>query len=227
MIEADLLIILTSVEGLYDRDPSDPDAQFIAEVEDVSQHLESTTGISALGSGGMLTKMQAASMAQHAGVETIIADGIIERPISSVLKNERRYTRCLVTGETATPLKVWLSNRLQVSGTLVVSKEVAASLTAGKCGISRNDVISIQGEFTKGDVLHVYDEEGTEVARGLTNFSSEETMLMARHIDMPVEDVIGYKTKSDIIAADNILILEENHLPLDAPEHDPRIVVPV
>jgi glutamate 5-kinase len=227
MIEADLLIILTSVEGLYDRDPSDPDAQFIAEVEDVSQHLESTTGISALGSGGMLTKMQAASMAQHAGVETIIADGIIERPISSVLKNERRYTRCLVTGETATPLKVWLSNRLQVSGTLVVSKEVAASLATSKCGISRNDVISIQGEFTKGDVLHVYDEEGTEVARGLTNFSSEETMLMARHIDMPVEDVIGYKTKSDIIAADNILILEENHLPLDAPEHDPRIVVPV
>ncbi|KPB01811.1 glutamate 5-kinase [Ahrensia marina] len=227
MIEADLLIILTSVEGLYDRDPSDPDAQFIAEVEDVSQHLESTTGISALGSGGMLTKMQAASMAQHAGVETIIADGIIERPISSVLKNERRYTRCLVTGETATPLKVWLSNRLQVSGTLVVSKEVAALLAAGECGISRNDVISIQGEFTKGDVLHVYDEEGTEVARGLTNFSSEETMLMARHIDMPVEDVIGYKTKSDIIAADNILILEENHLPLDAPEHDPRIVVPV
>lgn len=227
MIEADLLIILTSVEGLYDRDPSDPDAQFIAEVEDVSQHLESTTGISALGSGGMLTKMQAASMAQHAGVETIIADGIIERPISSVLKDERRYTRCLVTGETATPLKVWLSNRLQVSGTLVVSKEVAASLAAGECGISRNDVISIQGEFIKGDVLHVYDEEGTEVARGLTNFSSEETMLMARHIDMPVEDVIGYKTKSDIIAADNILILEENHLPLDAPEHDPRIVVPV
>ncbi len=225
MVEADVLIILTSVEGLYDRDPSDPDAKFIYEVEDVSAHLESTTGISALGSGGMLTKMQAANMAQNAGVETIIADGIIERPVSSVLKNERRYTRCLVTGETASPLKVWLSNRLQVSGTLVVSNVLAAAVAAGECGISRSDVISIQGDFTKGDVLHVYNEDGAEIARGLTNFSSEETMLLARHIDMPVEDVIGYKTKSDIIGAENMLVLEENHLPLDAPEQAQKIVV--
>ena len=227
MIQADLLIILTSVEGLYDRDPSHPDAKFIAEIEDVSEHLESTTGVSTLGSGGMLTKMQAASMAQNAGVETIIADGIIERPISSVLNNERLYTRCVVTGETASPLKIWLSNRLQVSGTLVVSRDVAAAVRAGDCGITREDVISIQGDFTKGDVLHVYDEDGTEVVRGLTNFSSEETMLMARHVDMPIEDVIGYKTKSDIIAAANMLVLDDNHLLLDAPEHDQKVVVPV
>ncbi|AKI01606.1 glutamate 5-kinase [Hoeflea sp. IMCC20628] len=226
MVEADLLVILTSVEGLFDRDPSDPDAVFIAEIEDVSEHLESTTGISALGSGGMLTKMQAANMAQNAGVETIIADGIIERPVSSVLNNERRYTRCLVTGETASPLKVWLSNRLQVAGTLVVSNEVAASVIAGNCGITRSDVISIQGDFTKGDVLHVYNEDGDEVARGLTNFSSEETMLMARHLDMPVMDLIGYKTKSDIIGAENILVLEDNHLPHDALDDDQKIVIP-
>ena len=225
MVEADVLVILTSVEGLYDRDPSDADAKFISEVEDVSAHLESTTGISELGSGGMLTKMQAANMAQNAGVETIIASGIIERPVSSVLKNERRFTRCLVTGETASPLKVWLSNRLQVSGTLVVSDALANAIIAGDCGISREDVISIQGDFTKGDVLHVYNEQGTEVARGLTNFSSDETMLLARHRDMPVEDVI--KTRSDIIGAENILVLEENHLPIDAPEKDQKIVVPM
>lgn len=227
MVQADLLVILTSVEGLYDRDPSDPDAVFISEIEDVTEHLESTTGISALGSGGMLTKMQAANMAQNAGVETIIAEGIIERPVSSVLKNERRYTRCLVTGETASPLKVWLSNRLQVAGTLVVSNEVAESVIAGECGITRSDVISIQGDFTKGDVLHVYNEDGDEVARGLTNFSSEETMLVARHLDMEVEELIGYKTKSAIIAVENILVLEENHLPHDAPEDDQKIVAPV
>ncbi|MCR8825587.1 glutamate 5-kinase [Pseudosulfitobacter koreensis] len=227
MVQADLLIILTSVEGLYDRDPSDPDAKFISEVEDVSEHLESTTGISDLGSGGMLTKMLAANMAQNAGVETIIAEGIIERPLISLLNNERRYTRCLVTGETASPLKIWLSNRLQVSGTLVVSNALAEAVVAGDCGISRADVISMQGEFSKGDVLHVYNEDGVEVARGLTNFSSEETMLLARNLDMPVESVIGYKTKSDVIGAENILVLEENHLLLDAPEEDQKLVVPV
>lgn len=226
MVEADLLVILTSVEGLYDRDPSDPEAVFISEIEDVSEHLESTTGVSTLGSGGMLTKMQAANMAQNAGCETIIAEGVIERPISTVLNNERRYTRCLVTGVTASPLKVWLSNRLQVSGTLVISNKTAAAVVAGECGVSRNDVISIQGDFAKGDVLHVYNEDGEEVARGLTNFSSEETMLLARNIDMSVEDVIGYRTKSDVIGAENILVLEDNHLPLDAPEHDQKLVVP-
>ena len=227
MIEADQLIILTSVEGLYDRDPSDPEAVFISEIDDVSEHLESTTGISALGSGGMLTKMQAANMAQNAGVETIIAEGIIESPVSTVLNNERRFTRCLVTGKTASPLMVWLSNRLQVSGTLVISNDVAAAVAAGNCGIGRNDVVALQGDFTKSDVLHVYNEDGDEVARGLTNFSSEETMLMARHLDMNVEDVIGYKTKSDIIGAENLLVLDETHLPLDAPEEDQRMISPV
>ncbi|SHF61341.1 glutamate 5-kinase [Loktanella atrilutea] len=226
MVEADLLVILTSVDGLYDRNPSEPGAQFIAEINDVSEHLDSTTAISALGSGGMLTKMQAANMAQNAGVETIIAEGIIERPISSVLQKERRFTRCLVTGKTASPLMVWLSNRLQVSGTLVVSNAVAEAVAAGDRGVARHDIISIQGDFNKGDVLHVYDEAGAEVARGLTNFSSEETMLMARHLDMNVEDVIGYKTKSDVIAVENMLVLEQNHLPLDAPEVDPKLVVP-
>jgi glutamate 5-kinase len=227
MVEADALIILTSVEGLYDRDPSDPEAKFVSEIQDVSEHLESTTGISALGSGGMLTKMHAANMAQNAGVETIIAEGIIERPVSSVLKNERRFTRCLVPGKTASPLKVWLSNRLHVAGTLVVSNDVAKCVIDGECGISREDIISLQGDFTKGDVLHVYNEDGEEVARGLTNFSSEETMLMARHLDMLVENVIGYKTKSDIIGAEKILVLEENHLQLEAPEHDQKVVIPV
>ena len=225
MIDADHLVILTSVEGLYDRDPSEPGAQFIEELHDVSEHLESTTGISELGSGGMLTKMLAANMAQNAGVETIIAEGIIERPISSVLNRERRHTRCLVTGRTTSPLHVWLSNRLQVSGTLVISQAAIDAISADRRGIARGDIISIQGEFVKGDVLHVYDEAGTEFARGLTNFSSEETMLMARNLDKAVEDVIGYKTKSNVIGAENLLILEDRHLPFDAPDRDAKTVV--
>ena len=225
MVEADHLIILTSVEGLYDRDPSEPGAQFIEEIEDVSEHLESTKSISELGSGGMLTKMLAANMAQNAGVETIIADGIIERPISSVLNNERRHTRCLASGKAASPLMIWLSNRLQVAGTLVVTDEAVRAITAKERGLQRDDLVSIQGEFSKGDVLHVYDEQGNEFARGLTNFSSEETILMARTPEMEIEDVIGYKTKSAVVGAENILILEDHHLQLDAPEEDDKPVI--
>jgi glutamate 5-kinase len=227
MIEADQLIILTSVEGLYDRDPSEPGAKFIEEIEDVSEHLESTKSVSELGSGGMMTKMLAANMAQNAGVETIIAEGLIESPVSSVLRRERRHTRCLARDKTGSPLMIWLSNRLQVAGTLVVSNAAVAAISSKERGLARLDLVSIQGEFSKGDVLHVYDEEGNEFARGLTNFSSEETILMARNPDMLVEDVIGYKTKSDIIGSENILILEDHHLQLDAPEDDNQRVVSV
>jgi glutamate 5-kinase len=227
MIEADQLIILTSVEGLYDRDPSEPGAKFIEEIEDVSEHLESTKSVSELGSGGMMTKMLAANMAQNAGVETIIAEGLIESPVSSVLRRERRHTRCLARDKTGSPLMIWLSNRLQVAGTLVVSNAAVKAISSKERGLARLDLVSIQGEFSKGDVLHVYDEEGNEFARGLTNFSSEETILMARNPDMLVEDVIGYKTKSDIIGSENILILEDHHLQLDAPEDDNQRVVSV
>jgi glutamate 5-kinase len=227
MIDADLLIILTSVEGLYDRDPSDPEAVFISEISDVSEHLASTTSISALGTGGMLTKMQAANMAQNAGCETIIAEGIIERPVSSVLKNERRHTRCLANGKAASPLMVWLSNRLQVAGSLVVSDAVAQTIVAGQRGINRGDVISLQGDFTKGDVLHVFGDSGKECARGLANFSSEETMMLARNADLPVEAVLGYKTKNAIISAENMLVLEEHHLPWEAPSDAPKLVAPL
>ena len=222
-----LPIINENVEGLYDRDPSEPGAQFIEEIEDVSEHLESTKSISELGSGGMLTKMLAANMAQNAGVETIIADGIIERPISSVLNNERRHTRCLASGRGASPLMIWLSNRLQVAGTLVVSDEAVRAITAKERGLQRDDLVSIQGEFSKGDVLHVYDEQGNEFARGLTNFSSEETILMARNPEMEIEDVIGYKTKSAVVGVENILILEDHHLQLDAPEEGDKPVISV
>lgn len=227
MIEADTLIILTSVEGLYDRDPADPDAVFISEISDVSEHLVSTTGTSALGSGGMLTKMLAANMAQNAGCETIIGEGIIERPVSSLLKNERRHTKCLATGSTASPLMVWLSNPLQVAGTLVVDDAVAQAIVAGRRGLNRSDVISLQGDFAKGDVLHIYGENGDECARGLANFSSEETMMLARNADQPVEDVLGYKTKSAIISAENMLVLEDRHLPWEAPSEEPKLVAPV
>lgn len=224
MIEADYLIILTSVDGLYDRDPADPEAVFISEITDVSEHLTSTTGTSTLGTGGMLTKMQAANMAQNAGCDTIIAAGVIERPVSSVLKNERRHTKCLAHSKDASPLKVWLSNRLQVAGTLVVSDTVANMIVASKRGVSREDIISIQGDFSKGDVLHIYSESGEECARGLSNFSSEEVMMLARNIDQSVEDVLGYITKVAIISSENMLVLEDHHLPWEAPDEEPKLV---
>ena len=111
MLQAQHLVILTGVDGLYDRNPSEPGAQLIETVHDVTPYLEVTTEVGDLGSGGMLTKLQAANMAQNAGCHTLIANGEVDRPISSALKKERPCTTCVAHAE---PLTSWASLRLLV-----------------------------------------------------------------------------------------------------------------
>ncbi|WP_262690529.1 glutamate 5-kinase [Kordiimonas aestuarii] len=225
MIQADHLVLLTSVDGLYDRPPSEPDAQFIERLEDVSEYLSATEGTSVLGSGGMLTKLQAANMAQHAGCSTIIAEGIIERPLLSVLEGERRHTTCVAMGTPASAWKVWLTNRLQVAGSLILNQKAAEALCADPTPIAHTDIVSIHGNFHKGDILHVYDEQGREIARGLTNFSSEEVLVLARHPEASTAELLGYSAVPDVITTKNMVVLKENHLPWDVPTDDHQVVV--
>jgi len=223
MIQADMMIILTSIDGLYDRDPSDPGAQFVEEVDDVSAYLECTTGKSTLGSGGMLTKMQAANMAQNAGCTTLIGEGVIDRPLTALLANERRHTRCVAKGTPESSWAVWLTNRLHQAGGVVVNAASARRLASDVADITRDDVLSIHGEFQKGDVLHVYDEAGNELARGQSNFSSQETMLLARHPETDPEEVIGYPADAELIDREDMVVLEDNQLTWDAPEDRQQI----
>lgn len=223
MIQADMLIILTSIDGLYDRDPGDPEARFVEEVDDVSAYLECTTGTSTLGSGGMLTKMQAANMAQNAGCTTLIGEGVIDRPLTALLTGERRHTRCVAKGTPESSWAVWLTNRLHQAGGMVVNAACAQRLESDVADIKRDDVLSIHGEFQKGDVLHVYDEAGNELARGQSNFSSQETMLLARHADSDPEDIIGYPADAELIDRDDMVVLEDNQITWNAPDHTRHI----
>jgi glutamate 5-kinase len=224
MVQADNLLILTSVDGLYDRNPEEPDAQHVPVVEDVSEYLEVTSSVSALGTGGMLTKMRAANMAQNAGCTTLIAKGEVDRPISAILKDERRHTKCVANGDPDSSWRIWLTDRLHQAGGLVVNAEAAKRLKAGRSAIERDDIVSVQGEFSKGDVLHIYDEACEELARGMSNFTSAEVLLLARNAEAPSAEVLGYEAKPRIVSAENMAILEDHHLPWDAPTDDVRLV---
>jgi glutamate 5-kinase len=220
MIQAEHFVMLTGVEGLYDRDPSEEGAKFVEEVEDVSEYIAATTGKSTLGSGGMLTKMQAANMAQNAGVLTHIALGILDEPVRSVLTGERRHTRCLAIGDAQSSWRVWLADRLNMAGSLTLTEEAAKAVAKGNRGVRAEDIRSVQGEWVKGDVLHVYDDKGEEVARGLTNYASNEVVMLAKQAGETVEEILGYHSKADVIEKSNLVVLEERHLPWDAPEDD-------
>ncbi|HBJ40146.1 MAG TPA: glutamate 5-kinase, partial [Hyphomonas sp.] len=179
MIQADHLVILTCIDGLYDKNPEEPGAQLVEEVHDVSEYIAVTEGTSSLGSGGMLTKMQAANMAQNAGCTTLIANGEHDAPVSSVLYNERPHTKCIAHTKPASAWATWLTDRLQIAGSIVIRDELANTLADSPEHVLHEDIKSIQGQYLKGDVIHVYDESGAEIARGMTNFSSEETMVLA------------------------------------------------
>jgi glutamate 5-kinase len=217
MVEAESLIILTGVDGLYDRNPDEPGAQLVEEVENVADYVDVASGVSELGSGGMLTKLKAANMAQNAGCTTYIANGEADYPLSSLIKGERRCTVCLPHPNPVSLWETWLADRLQMAGSLTITDEAAKNFD-GERAIDRSDVTAISGDFTRGDVLHIYDQEGKEIARGLSDFTSEEAGILIRNLDIPARQLLGYQSDAEFIRPENMVVLEDRHLTWDAPE---------
>lgn len=215
MVEAQHLVILTGVDGLYDRNPSEPGAKLVETVYDVSDYIAATEGVSTLGSGGMLTKMQAANMAQNAGCTTLIGNGEADQPISSLLKGERKCTTCVAHPEPSDSWKAWLTNRLQMAGSIVVSDDASDAIAEGTRAIDRGDVIEISGNFMKGDVIHIYDRKGVERGRGMTDFTSEETEILVRNIDIPVKQLLGYHSRAVLIEINNLISIDDRHIQWD------------
>ena len=219
MVDARDFVILTEVDGLYDRHPDEEGAQFIETVTDVSPYMEATKGKSTLGTGGMTTKLMAANIAQEAGCNTYIAHGEADNPISSVLSGARRCTKFPAHDVPASGWERWIANRLSVAGSIAVSNELAAELGPTDRSVMREDILSIDGDFARGDVLHIYDQNGIERARGLSDFTSEELRVLAVNPHLDAEQLLGYRTKGEIVRAKNIVALEGGrHLLWDAPE---------
>ena len=159
-------------------------------------------------------------MAQNAGCTTLIGNGEAENPILSLLDGSRTHTRCVAHTRPASAWTAWLTDRLQMAGSVVVEDEAVEALCRHERGIRREDIQSIQGTFVKGDVIHVYDREGTERARGLANFTAEETLILARNKDIPAKQLLGYQTSATLVSRDNLVVLEERHIPWDTPPDD-------
>ncbi|MEL7738792.1 glutamate 5-kinase [Citromicrobium bathyomarinum] len=218
MVDAKNFIILTEVDGLFDRHPDEEGAEFIPEVTDVAPFMEATKGKSTLGTGGMTTKLMAANIAQEAGVTTYIAHGEHDNPLSSVLDGERRATKFIAHDTPTSGWERWIANRLQMAGSIGISDDLADEIANGDRAIRREDILSIDGDFSRGDVLHIYDQQGQERARGLSDFTSEELRVLAVNPHLDAEQLLGYKTKGEVIRNKNLVALEGRHLLWDAPE---------
>ncbi|MCH2667170.1 MAG: glutamate 5-kinase [Deinococcales bacterium] len=204
LMDADVLVILTDVEGLYDSDPRlNPDAKQIGIVEDVSEveHLAGTAG-SKRGTGGMITKLGAARIATEAGIETLIIGGGGEG-LEALARGKVQGTR--IRARKPTPArKAWLSQQA-CQGQVLVDAGAVRALSEGK-SLLPSGVIGLNGSFEFGDAVTLVSEEH-EIGRGLSNYSSDALKLILGLQTHQIFDVLGYKDFDEVVHRDNLVLI--------------------
>ncbi|MGZ3429487.1 MAG: glutamate 5-kinase, partial [Polyangia bacterium] len=208
LIEADALVILTDVDGLYDGDPA-AGATLIPEVRDIDREAVGVAGASSgdVGTGGMASKVQAAKIAARFGVVTVVASGRRERPVTSILDGGDVGTVFWPSVDRLQSRKHWIAYALKPAGTLVVDAGARRALVEGKKSLLPSGVKRTDGRFGAGDPVRVVDESGAEFARGLVAFDAEEVDKIAGRRSADVAALLGYAAADEVIHRDDLVLL--------------------
>ncbi len=210
LVGADLLIILTDQKGLFTRDPGvDPDAELISSISVKDPRLEKMAGGSRndLGRGGMFTKVRAARLASRSGTATVIASGIVPDIITEIYSGTETGTYLMPDIAPLAARKQWLAGQLQVKGKLVLDQGAVKVLKASGKSLLAVGVKSASGKFNRGELVSCVDEGGREIARGLTNYSGDETRKISGLTSPDFESVLGYCDEPELIHRDNLVLV--------------------
>jgi glutamate 5-kinase len=210
LIEADVLVILTDQAGLYDADPRrHPGARLVEEGEAGDPRLDAMAGGSAseLAKGGMLTKLQAARRAARSGAHTVIAYGREPDVLVRLARGERLGTLLRARTVPLAARKQWLADHLNVAARLRLDAGAVRALVRDGKSLLPIGVTDVSGDFQRGEVVACVDPEGREVARGLVNYSAEETQRILRRPSGEIESVLGYVDEPELIHRDNLVLL--------------------
>ena len=207
MIAADTLVLFSDIDGLYTADPRrHADAAFIAEVREITPEIEASAGdpSSGVGSGGMITKIQAARIALAAGCRMAVAPGAPLHPLRAITRGGR-CTWFLPGQEPLTARKQWIAGAVATQGTLVVDQGARRALAKGGSLLPAG-VKSVEGEFQKGDTVLVKDEAGQAVARGLAAYSAEDARIIIGRKSGDFEILLGYRGRDELIHRDDLVL---------------------
>jgi glutamate 5-kinase len=209
LIEADLLVVLTDQSGMYDGDPRrNADARLIAEAEANDATLESMaagTG-GALGRGGMLTKVRAARRAARSGALTLIAPGRAPDILRRIASDEPVGTRLYPSSEPLAARKQWLAGQLQVRGQLELDAGAVKVLSRDGKSLLPVGVTRVSGAFGRGDLVACVGPDGAELARGLVNYSAEESRRIIGQPSSRIAELLGYIDEPELIHRDNLVL---------------------
>ena len=207
MIGADLLVLLSDVDGLYTADPRvNPAARRLDVISELTPEIEAMAGDpgSSHGSGGMVTKLMAARIALAAGCRMAIAPGAPLHPLKA-MKDGGRCTWFLPSSEPLTARKQWIAGSVQPQGTLVADTGACRALKTGGSLLPAG-VTAVEGEFQKGEAVVVVNAEGRAIARGLVAYSSDDARLIIRRKSAAFEELLGYRGPDVLIHRDDLVL---------------------
>lgn len=210
LVEADVLVILTDQAGLFERDPRRyPDAPLIAEAAAGDVRLEAMAGAegSALGRGGMLTKVRAAARAARSGAATVIASGREPRVLERIAQGEALGTLLVPGQNPMAARKQWLAGHLQLRGRLLLDAGAAKVLRESGRSLLAVGVVGVEGDFMRGEMVACIGPDGKEIARGLVNYSASESRKIMRQPSDKIEELLGYVDETELIHRDNLILV--------------------
>jgi len=210
LLEAELLVILTDQQGLYDCDPRrNPGAQLVSEGEAGDPKLLAMASGEggALGRGGMLTKLRAATLAARSGAATWIAWGRLPEVLPRIAAGEDLGTLLLPNQAPITARKRWLAGHLQMRGRLHLDAGAVRMLRGAGTSLLAVGVTAVEGVFRRGEMVACIGPDGLEVARGLINYNAEETHKILGQPSERIADLLGYVTESELIHRDNLVVV--------------------
>jgi len=210
LIEADLLILLTDQDGIFDCDPrKNPNACLIDQTWVDDPQLDAVAGgsVTGLGTGGMVTKVRAARLAARSGTPTVVAPGRGDRVLSRIGRGERVGTLLIPVQEAQAARKQWLAGQLQVRGRLTLDGGAVRALREKGTSLLAVGVTAVQGTFARGEVVTCVDGDGREVARGLINYDVQEASRIRGMPSSRFESILGYLDEEELIHRDNLVLI--------------------
>lgn len=209
--QASAVLLLSDVDGLYDRNPADPAARLLPMVRGVTDAIHAMAdggSASGLGTGGMTSKLQAAEIAERAGIALVIGNGTKDAPIARVIEQGvgTLFLPRERVGRKTRARQAWLGGRLRLKGTLVVDAGAATALLGGASLLAKG-VTAVEGAFGRGDAVSICTTDGTTLAHGLSEYDAAEcARLIGRHSNEQA-DLLGYAPRSAIVHRDQLVLL--------------------
>jgi glutamate 5-kinase len=210
MMSADLLVLLSDVDGLYDAPPgADAGARHLPRVERITPEIEAMAGAagSGLSRGGMQTKIEAGKIATAAGTHMVIASGHLEHPLRAI-EEGARCTWFLTAGNPVTARKKWIAGSLEPKGTLTIDAGAVAALRRGN-SLLPVGVVRIEGGFARGDAVIIRGPDGVEIGRGLCAYDAEDAQKIRGRSSSDIDAILGFSGRAEMVHRDDLVVGRE------------------